>query len=92
MDSEKWRVEGSRGRVPDATAFCRVFRGRRFAGDCPDFRGAVDVAVPTCLIAAKMGLSPLRCPNGADGGPAVALARVLDAADPSAHFPQSGGR
>jgi len=32
-----------------------------FTGDCPDFRGASDVAMPKCLTAAKMGLSP--CPD-----------------------------
>ncbi len=29
-------------------------------GDCPDFRGASDVASAAGAIAAKMGLSPLR--------------------------------
>ena len=35
-----------------------------FTGDCPDFRGAVEIAPPTRIIAAKMGLSPLRRVKG----------------------------
>jgi hypothetical protein len=33
---------------------------RAFIPICPDFRGVVDTALPTGMIAAKMGLSPLR--------------------------------
>ena len=37
-----------------------IFMAGFLVGDCPDFRGARDAAVRTCLTAAKMGPSPLR--------------------------------
>ena len=57
-DESAFRAGAPSHRLPDALAITRV--GATYTGDCPDFRGAADVALPVRVFAAKRGLSPSR--------------------------------